>query len=187
MHGIIPIKDPSLSSYISEKLQNADEKLQETNKSLNESLQSICTLKSQVLTQDSKARSKIKKKFDEIIKMMNIRKQEMLDELDSLYKPILSKLDTLFTELQTAINNNQNEINYIQKIKAQKTKSQIEAIRPFKVRHINQKLIVKVSEACQKFPSVEIDNSRLLDDLRVFGKLESGQRKTFFGFKLLVK
>ena len=185
MHGIIPFNDPALSASISDKLSSASEKLNETNNSLKQHLQKICELKKFTSEKEHSIKKKINKKFDCVFQFLTLRKQEILDEYDSIYKPISSKIDTLIKELEQAIQNNINEIKFIQDLKNLKIKSQIKHLRAFKVKFINPTLIEKIADRASKTPLLLIDTKKLLKEIKAFGTCEQYNSRGIFGFKFM--
>ena len=184
MHGVISLKDPSLQTSISDKLSNAFEKLNETNKILKNDLEKVFEVKNSLLFKEAKIYKKINKTFDKLLDCVNLRKQEIIDEVESLYKPLSSKLDTLLTELDCVIQNNLNEMDFIEEIRRFKIKKQIEKIRPFKVQYINQNLVSKISERTTKLPVFIVKINKIVEEIQNCGKLQLESFKSLFGFKI---
>ena len=133
---------------------------------------------------EAKIYKKINKTFDKLLDCVNLRKQEIIDEVESLYKPLSSKLDTLLTELDCVIQNNLNEMDFIEEIRRFKIKKQIEKIRPFKVQYINQNLVSKISERTTKLPVFIVKINKIVEEIQNCGKLQLESFKSLFGFKI---
>lgn len=183
MHGIIPLNDPSLASSLTEKLKTACEKLLESNNSLFRHLENISQLKSMISEKEFKICEKIRKKFENVFQCLALRKQEILDEVESIYRPISSKLDTLVKELESAIENNKGEIQFIQHIQSRKIKSQIKLIRPFKVKFINPSLVEKISIRSKKAPLFLVEIEKVLKEIQLLGGVKQENSKKIFGFR----
>lgn len=180
-HGIVPLNDAALKLSIKDKLQAAQEKLKDVNYRISLDLKELYDLKNFLCTQQFKVIDKTKRKFEEIINFLNYRKGEILDEIESFYKPISSKIDTLLKGHEETSECNQKEIEFIDKIKIYKIKKQIELIRPFKAKHINHNLLQKISKKLENLPKVKINTTNIMKSIESLGRLESERKFNIFG------
>ncbi|OMJ73819.1 hypothetical protein SteCoe_27401 [Stentor coeruleus] len=148
-HGIISIKDPNLSSIIKESLDNSYLLLLKSNKKMQKSLEKIQRVKDKIVDKKKVLMNMVNDGFDNLIILLQIRKQEIVSEIERFYTPASSKIDYLLCEIEVGINKNNEEIESIYSIKDIDIKKQLDEIKPFKSQSIDKKLMKKVFSQCR--------------------------------------
>ncbi len=86
--------------------------LREAGQSLSQSIKDVNKVESEIQTQKKKASHKIETSFDELHKILHLRKQQLLGEVNRITEDKIKKLDTLKEKLSIASGEVCNVIDY---------------------------------------------------------------------------
>lgn len=184
-HGVLAIDDRNVLIYIEEKLEKAFYKLELANQDLRADLEKVLKVREDVSYQEVKIVECLHEGFDCLIRMLQVRKQELLSEVEGFFRPVSSKIEVLMKELEDAIKGNMGEIEEISRIREMKVPEQLEKLRTFVVKGFNKLVLKEVVERYRKLPSLSLCIDKIAGFVPSLGSLAFDGSASVFGFKLL--
>ncbi|OMJ68998.1 hypothetical protein SteCoe_33406 [Stentor coeruleus] len=184
-HGLMSIDDTNVLIYIEEKLDKAFCRLKEANDELKMDLEKVLKEKEKVCSQEVQIVESLYEKFDCLIRLLQVRKQELMSEVEGFFRPVSSKIEVMIGELEDAIKGNTEEMEEIFKIRDMKVFEQIERLRIFKVKGFNKLVLGEVAERCKRLPKMSLCIDRVASFFPSLGSLSFDGDGSMFGFKLL--
>jgi hypothetical protein len=184
-HGVISVEDPNLPSFIQESLDNSCLLLAESCRNIRKYLEKIMRTKDKVVDKEKKIMEMVENGFGNLINLLQVRKEEIISEIERFYSPVSSKIDYLLYELEKGVNKNQEEIERVYNIKDLDIKRQLDEMKPFKSQSIDKKLMKKVFSQCRGLPSLSLSLDKIAGLLPGLGLLDFNDKKTVFGIRFL--
>lgn len=182
-HGVMSVEDPNLPLLIQESLDNSCLLLSESSKNMRKYFEKILRAKDKVVDKEKKLMEMVENGFGNLIKLLQVRKQEIISEIERFYSPVSSKIDYLLLKIEIGLNKNKKEAERIYSIKDLDIKKQLYEIRPHKNQSIDKKLMKKVFSQCRDLPTLSLSLDKIAGLLPGLGSLDFNDKKTLFGIK----
>lgn len=184
-HGLLAIDDRNVLIYIEEKLDKAFYKLKEANQDLKGDLEKVLKVKEKVSSQEVRIVECLHEGFDCLIRLLQVRKQELLSEVEGFFRPVSSKIEVMTRELEEAIRGNTEEMEEISRIRKMKVPEQLEKLKTFVVKGFNKLVLKEVVERYKRLPNLSLGIDRIASFVPSLGSLSFDESGSMFGFKLL--
>ena len=172
LHGILPLGDTSVVSTVNDRVRQIRERMEAVNKDMTAGLEQVSLLYQVVESAYENQLDFAKTKFQVLRDALDAREREIIEDIDNVFQPLTSKLLSYTAEFDRCLKANNETVQALEEIMKMKDEERVVKFHPVEVLVAGCRVTEKLTTRVHKLPALFINVERVIDFIRVAGKME---------------